>query len=222
MSLLGSLGLFFVGLFVGYVIPRVPLVFFSRLESLNYSFSKHPEPVKVTPELLGRLLTMRRLYWLGLLYSIPPIIFGWLIIRWSGSALGFGLLLAGGWTVLARVLPSGEYELQRYPYSMRIVHSLHDVRVRCRLNDMLPTNHDEVMKEPCCGIPDPIWEVAAVRCSNCRSILLDEPRPDLGRVRSDGFFRGSLRVMLLDGSPPVHSSPSISSSINMSFSDEES
>ena len=67
MSLLGSLGLFFIGLFVGYIIPRVPLVFFSRLESLNYSFSKHPEPVKVTPELLARVITMRRLYWLGLI-----------------------------------------------------------------------------------------------------------------------------------------------------------
>ena len=221
MSLFFSFVIFFVGLFVGYVIPRLPLIFFSRLQSLNYAFSKHPEPVKVTPELLARIITMRKLYWSGLIYSIIPVLFGWLIIRWSGSSLGFGLLLSGGWTILARILPAGENEIQRYPYSMNLVHSLHDVRVRCKLNELPPTNQEELLKDPCCGLPNPVWEIAAVRCTNCRSILLNEPRPDLGRVRSDGIIRGSMRVMILDGRPPIHSSPRISSKTFSSLSSDE-
>ncbi len=223
MSFLWSFLLFFIGLLIGYVIPRIPLMFFSRMESLNYNFSKHPEPVKVTPELLARILSMRKFYWSGLLYTIPPLVFGWIIIRWNGSALGFGLLLAGGWTVLVRILPASVHELQKYPYSMKLVHSLHDVRVRSGLSELPPTNPAELKKPPCCGLPEPIWEISAIRCSNCRSILLNEPRPDLGRVHSDGMLRGSLRVLLLDGHPIVHSSPSISSSLSeFTSSDEDS
>ena len=43
------------------------------------------------------------------------------------------------------------------------------------------------------------WEVRAIRCLNCRIVSLDLPRPDLGRIRSDGRFVGTLRILLMDG-----------------------
>jgi len=41
--------------------------------------------------------------------------------------------------------------------------------------------------------------VRAVRCKQCRHVAMDLPRPDLGRMRSDGRLKGSLRVLLTDG-----------------------
>ena len=48
----------------------------------------------------------------------------------------------------------------------------------------------------CCESINPQWEVECVRCTNCSRVLLDYPRPDLGRIRIDGILKGGLRLIL--------------------------
>jgi len=46
-----------------------------------------------------------------------------------------------------------------------------------------------------------MWEVTCIRCKACGTVLLNEPRPDLGRPRSDGWIMGFVRLVLTDGKP---------------------
>tara|TARA_B110000444_G_scaffold195038_1_gene185468 strand:- start:27786 stop:27947 length:162 start_codon:yes stop_codon:yes gene_type:complete len=50
-----------------------------------------------------------------------------------------------------------------------------------------------------------MWEVIAVRCTTCGKNLLNIPRPDLGRPRSDGWIMGFVRLLLTDGKPIIAS-----------------
>lgn len=136
---------------------------------------------------------------MSLLFIIPSLLYGWLMISWSGAALGFGLFLASAWTVISRVLPDDIGARYLYPYSNALVEDLHDVRVRAGLSDAELIDADAEDSSPCCGHADPQWEVGRVRCGACNTILLKVGRPDLGRRRVDGFLKGTMRLLLLDG-----------------------
>ena len=144
---------------------------------------------------------MRRLYWMSLLFTLPSLLYGWLIVIWAGTALGFGLFLSSAWTVLARVLPSDVSARYRYPYSSHLVEDLHDVRVRSGMSDSPMMIGETPVDGQCCSIPDPQWEVGRVRCGAGNSVLLSVGRPDLGRPRIDGLLKGALRLLLLDSRP---------------------
>ena len=165
-------------------------------------FPPHPEPLPITFELLNRILNMRRLYWISILFTLPSLFFGWIMITWADSALGFGLFLASGWTIVSRLLPDSMQSQYKYPYSLNLIFDLNLLINSHRLKDLLL---EEGMKLDesliCCENIDPQWVVACVRCSNCNRILLNYPRPDLGRVRVDGFMKGAVRVLFLDSRP---------------------
>ena len=60
-------------------------------------------------------------------------------------------------------------------------------------------------EESCCPFAQPMWEVTSVRCKSCGKILLMEPRPDLGRPRSDGWIMGFVRLIISDGRAMISS-----------------
>ena len=73
------LWLIFGGL-IGHIFPRIPILFFTRSKSHNEMFPPHPESVPITPELLNRILNLRRLYWMSIFFTIPSLIYGWIMI----------------------------------------------------------------------------------------------------------------------------------------------
>ena len=139
---------------------------------------------------------------MSILFTLPSLIFGWIMITWADSPLGFGLFLASGWTIISRLLPDNAEKKYSYPYSLRLIFDLNLLINSSRLKDVLVEEGMEINKSLiCCESIDPQWEVESVRCSNCSRILLDYPRPDLGRLRIDGFLKGGMRVLLLDSRP---------------------
>lgn len=164
-------------------------------------FPPHPESIPLSPHLLARVIQMRRLYWMSLLFTLPSLLYGWLMVTWAGTALGFGLFLASAWTVISRLLPDDINARYRYPYSSKLVEDLHDVRVHAELSDSTLMSGEMPADGRCCSASDPQWEVGRVRCGACNSVLLGAARPDLGRPRIDGLFKGSLRLLLLDSRP---------------------
>tara|TARA_B100000287_G_scaffold431922_1_gene490154 strand:+ start:1240 stop:1764 length:525 start_codon:yes stop_codon:yes gene_type:complete len=165
-------------------------------------FPPHPEPMPITSELLVRILNMRRLYWMSLFFTLPSLIFGWIMISWANSPMGFGMFLASGWTIISRLLPDSVHKKYNYPYSLSLIFDLNLLINSTRLKDVLVDEGLEINNALiCCENINPQWEVACVRCLNCDRLLLNHPRPDLGRIRTDGFLKGGLRVLLLDSRP---------------------
>ncbi len=191
-----------LGGLIGHIIPRVPIMFFTRSKSQNLMFPPHPEPMPITSELLVRILNMRRLYWMSLFFTLPSLIFGWIMISWANSPMGFGMFLASGWTIISRLLPDSVHKKYNYPYSLSLIFDLNLLINSTRLKDVLVDEGLEINNALiCCENINPQWEVACVRCLNCDRLLLNHPRPDLGRIRTDGFLKGGLRVLLLDSRP---------------------
>ena len=180
---------FFVGLFFSHAVFRIPLLIFPRMKSWNDQFTPHPEPVNVDGELLLRVLHMRNFYYLGLFFAFIPLVFGWFSIKYGNSPLGFGLWLASGWLIISNF--SSFLTNEGPPWTKDLAIKLQIVRNRAESADS------------CCQFSAPVWEVTAVRCAICREILLAEPRPDLGRPRSDGWIKGMTRLILSGGRPLV-------------------
>ena len=61
--------------------------------------------------------------------------------------------------------------------------------------------NDSDSEDACCAFAQPMWEATSVKCKSCGKVLLNEPRPDLGRPRSDGWIMGFVRLILTDGKP---------------------
>ena len=201
-TLMNGLIWLILGGIIGHIIPRVPILFFTRSKSQNLMFPPHPEPIPITGELLVRILNLRRLYWMSILFTLPSLIFGWVMITWADSALGFGLFLSSGWTIISRLLPDSSGKKYNYPYSLRLIFDLNLLINSGRLKDVLVEEGMNINKSLiCCESINPQWEVECVRCTNCSRVLLDYPRPDLGRIRVDGILKGGLRLILLDSRP---------------------
>jgi len=197
----GLLWLIFGGV-IGHIIPRIPILFFTRSLSQNLMFPSHPKPIPITSELLVRILNMRRLYWMSIFFTLPSLIFGWIMISWADSPMGFGLFLASGWTIISRVLPDSMDKKYKYPYSLNLIFDLNLLINSGKLKEVLVDEGIEIDKTLiCCEKINPQWEVSSVRCFNCNRLLLNHPRPDLGRVRIDGLLKGGIRILLLDGRP---------------------
>ena len=202
-TLLSSILWLIFGGLIGHIFPRIPILFFTRSKSHNEMFPPHPESVPITPELLNRILNLRRLYWMSIFFTIPSLIYGWIMITWTASPMGFGLFLTSGWTIVSRLLPdSAQTHKYKYPYALNLIFDLNLLINSSRLNDVLTDEGLEINENLiCCTKIDSQWEMACVRCSNCNRILLNFPRPDLGRTRVDGIIKGGLRLLLLDSRP---------------------
>lgn len=180
---------FFTGAVMAYLITRIPFLTFPRMKSWNEQFPPHPESIYVDGHLIQRVLHMRIFYWLALVFAIIPLTFGWISLAHGSAEFGFGLWAVSGWLVLSRITSfiSGD----EAPCTKQLAMNLQHVRNVADSEDS------------CCQFAQPMWEVTSVRCKTCGEILLREPRPDLGRPRSDGWIMGFVRLALSDGKPII-------------------
>ena len=178
---------FFSGAVLAYMITRIPFLTFPRVKSWNEQFPPHPEPVYVDAHLIQRVLHMRLFYWLALVFAIIPLTFGWVSLAHGSAPFGFGLWTVSGWLVLSRV--TGFFAGEEAPCTKQTAMRLQQVR---NVSDS---------EDSCCAFAQPMLEVTCVRCKACGKVLLNEPRPDLGRPRSDGWIMGFVRLVLSDGKP---------------------
>ncbi len=186
MSFLPELSRLLLAMFVAWFITRIPLVILPRMSLRPLDLIEHPFDPEINDSLILQILRIRRAYWASIPFGLIPLIFGIMMLSQSPSSVGFGLVVGSSWVMLSRIVPFDLDPMSRFPYSMSLIHELNRIRLE---------------PYPCCKSSNPVWALDSVRCSCCSYVLLDYPRPDLGRSRSDGRIFGSLRVMVLDGHP---------------------
>ena len=192
--MIGAILFFILGFLIGHLMPRVPFMVLSRRPGFNKMFPEHPDPIPLSPRLTQRVLHMRRFHRLGTWTTILPLLIGYMCLVGGQAPIGYGLFLAGGWTVLSRAqsLLGGP----TLPCTLEMAQNLQLVMNRCDSD------------ESCCSSPAPEWRIEDVRCASCSEKLHEMPRPDLGRNRKDGFLRGWLRLWISEGRPMVMSESS--------------
>tara|TARA_B100001750_G_C15519996_1_gene610769 strand:+ start:1716 stop:2294 length:579 start_codon:yes stop_codon:yes gene_type:complete len=179
--------LFVSGLIFSLFLPRLPLAIIPRLRAMDGQLAPFPSPQPIDQHLVAQLLILRTIWNASFLFALIPLIIGFIILQSQPASLIFGLFIGGGWAILSRIIPSEDFKIPNTPYSNSLIHQVNELRI------------GEVT---CCDNPDLAWEVTAVRCQECRNCHLSLPRPDLGRVRTDGWV-GRFRLMLLDGHPII-------------------
>ena len=158
-----------------------------RLRAMDGQLAPYPSPQPIDQHLVSQLLILRTIWNVSFLFAMIPLVLGFIILQSQPAPLIFGLFIGGGWAILSRIIPNEDFSIPNTPYSNSLIHQVNELRVG-------ETN--------CCNIPNLAWEVTAVRCQECRYTHLSQPRPDLGRVRADGWV-GRLRLILLDGHPII-------------------
>ena len=183
MSMGVNLTRLILGLLLGMILPRVPLLFFTRFLNLERDLTPHPDPIPIGIPLIQRLKLMRRVHRMCWIVAAFPLGLGLFVLKTSPEPFALGLVAGVSWFAISRIVPLNiERGFGILP--MSLVHEVNNLREP---------------EEDCCDKPLLQWEVRAVRCRNCRSTILNHPRPDLGRIRSDGRWMGSLRILLMDG-----------------------
>jgi len=180
---------FLFGAIFAHLITRIPFLTFPRLKTWNEQFPPHPEAIPVDGHLIQRVLHMRMFYWLGLVFAIIPLFFGWFSLRYGSASLGFGMWSVSCWLVITR--GTAFISKESAPWTKDMAIELQLIRNQCD------------SEQSCCNIPHPVWQITAVRCINCGSTLKSMLRPDLGRPRQDGKIRGLVRLLMTDGRPIV-------------------
>ncbi len=180
---------FLFGAIFAHLITRIPFLTFPRLKTWNEQFPPHPEAIPVDGHLIQRVLHMRMFYWLGLVFAIIPLLFGWFSLRYGSASLGFGMWSVSCWLVITR--GTAFISKESAPWTKDMAIELQLIRNQCD------------SERSCCNIPHPVWQITAVRCINCGSSLKSMLRPDLGRPRQDGKIRGLVRLLMTDGRPIV-------------------
>ncbi len=192
--MVGAILFFMIGFLIGHLMPRVPFIVLSRRPGFNKLFPEHPHPIPLSPRLTQRVLHMRRFHRLGTWTTLLPLLIGYMCLLGGQAPFGYGLFLAGGWTILSRAqaLLGGP----TLPCTLEMAQNLQMVMNQCDSEDS------------CCSSPSPEWRVEDIRCASCSKQLNDMARPDLGRNRKDGFFRGWVRLWISEGRPMVMAEPS--------------
>lgn len=183
MSISADLTRLIVGLFLGIFLPRIPLLFFTRVLSLERELTPHPDPIPIGVPLIQRLLLMRRVHAMCWVIAILPISLGFFLLKSSPEPFAVGLIAGGSWFILSRIVP----------LNMNTGFGILPLALVQEINNL---------REPetrCCEQQQLQWEIRAIRCKNCRNIAMKKPRPDLGRIRSDGRLMGTFRILLMDG-----------------------
>ena len=182
-----------VGLFIGIILPRLPLLFFTRVLALEREITPHPDPIPIGIPLIQRLLLMRRVHRMCWLIAIFPLGLGLMVLKTSPEPFALGLVAGVAWFALSRMVPLHT----GLGFGLLPLSTIQEI------------NNLREPKTACCGNQFLQWEVRAIRCKHCRSVSRNLPRPDLGRIRSDGRLMGSFRILLMDGHsvfPPTEDS----------------
>ena len=193
MSLSADLTRLIVGLLIGMLIPRLPLLFFTRFLNMERELTPHPDPFPVCIPLVLRLLLMRLIHTMCWIVAALPLIFGLLIIKSSPEPFALGMVAGVSWFVISRAIPQDPNSgFGILPLSLiQDINNLREPETVCCKRQLLQ------------------WEVRAIRCRHCRTMAMNVPRPDLGRIRSDGRMMGALRVLLMDGRSPFPPTESV-------------
>ncbi len=183
MSLGADVTRLIVGLLIGMLLPRLPLLFFTRFLNMERELTPHPDPIPVGVPLVQRLLLMRRVHTMCWIVAALPLLLGLLIIKSSPEPFALGMVAGVSWFAISRAIPQDPNTgFGILPLSLiQEINNLREPETVCCKRQLLQ------------------WEVRAIRCRHCRSMAMNVPRPDLGRMRSDGRMMGSLRVLLMDG-----------------------
>jgi len=183
MSIEGQIAGIVFGLIFGMIIPRLPLLFFTRFLNLERGLSPHPDPIPVDVPLVQRMLLIRRIHMMGWVLAAFPLLLSIAIMRTSPEPFALGMFAGVIWFILSRLIPVNiQSGVGIMP--MKLVRQVNNLRQP---------------DPPCCNRPRPQWEVRKVRCRYCRTVILNKPRPDMGRIRSDGRLLGLFRILLMDG-----------------------
>jgi hypothetical protein len=183
MSMTADIFRLVLGLLFGMLVPRIPLLFFTRFLNLERGLHPHPDPTPVDVPLIQRMRLMRRVHGMGWILAILPLGLGLFVLRVSPQSFAFGLVAGVAWFAISRIVPQ-DVEMGLGIIPMSLVREVNNLRQ---------------IQSPCCDRPFLQWEVRAVRCRFCRAVHLSTPRPDLGRLRSDGRLIGAFRILLADG-----------------------
>ena len=187
MSFIASIGYFFFGVAIAVLVPRFPFLLMTRTKGFNTHFPPHPEAIPLSPYLTQRVLHMRMFYWLSLVVVVLPLGLGIASIRWGNAAFGFGLWVSSGWFVLNRL----QYFVggQPPPWTKEMAVELQILADEAERSSL------------CCNWASPHWGVTGIYCANCKKLLSNMARPDLGRKRQGRWPMGFLRLLFSDGYP---------------------
>ena len=192
MSLSADVIRLVIGLLIGMILPRIPLLFFTRFLNMEYELPPHPEPVPIGIPLIQRLLLMRRVHMMCWITAILPLGLGVIVLKNSPEPFALGMVAGVSWFAISRIVPE----------DINQGFGILPLSLIKSVNNLREPDHD------CCEQATLRWEVRSIRCKQCRYIALETARPDLGRMRSDGRFMGSFRILLMDGRsifPPSNS-----------------
>ena len=84
MSLGANLTRLIVGFLIGMILPRLPLLFFTRFLNLERNLTPHPDPIPIGIPLIQRLLLMRRVHAMCWLVASMPLLLVWLGLPFRG------------------------------------------------------------------------------------------------------------------------------------------
>ena len=105
MSLSADLTRLIVGLLIGMILPRFPLLFFTRFLNMERQLTPHPDPIPVDIPLIQRLLLMRRVHAMCWIVAALPLILGLLIIKSTPDPFALGMVAGVSWFVISRAIP---------------------------------------------------------------------------------------------------------------------
>ncbi|GIS43359.1 MAG: hypothetical protein Ct9H90mP16_04290 [Candidatus Poseidoniales archaeon] len=94
MSLTADVIRLVAGMLVGMVLPRLPLLFFTRFLSMERELPPHPDPVPISVPLIQRLLLMRRVHLMCWITALLPLGLGLWILQNSPEPFALGMVQA--------------------------------------------------------------------------------------------------------------------------------
>ena len=132
-----------LGVLLGHLLPRLPMLILCRTKGFNLRFAPHPAPPRLGPHLTARVLLMRRLWW-GRAPTDPPS-----VAVWCGKpeerrpCVRVWPVGCAGWTAIQRLVALTDPDT--VPVSMTTALRLQAVMNACE---------DE---KACCAHPEPVW-----------------------------------------------------------------
>ena len=105
MSLSADVIRLVIGLLIGMILPRIPLLFFTRFLNMEYELPPHPEPVPIGIPLIQRLLLMRRVHMMCWITAILPLGLGVIVLKNSPEPFALGMVAGVSWFAISRIVP---------------------------------------------------------------------------------------------------------------------
>ena len=116
-----------VGMLIGMVLPRIPLLFFTRFLNMEQGLPPHPDSVPIGIPLVQRLLLMRRIHFMCWITATLPLALGLWILQNSPDPFAFGMVAGVSWFAISRIVPE-DIEQGFGILSMSVIKSVNNLR----------------------------------------------------------------------------------------------